>query len=67
MLYVRDSGWRLLGATIAVLGFIFLVGGTIAYAGHYTEYVAVFIVFGGIFLIIGIGLAAIASLEKRAN
>jgi len=67
MPHVRDSGWRLLGALLAVLGFIFLAGGIIAYAGGHPEYVAVLIVFGGIFLIIGIGLGAITILEKKTN
>ena len=65
MLYIRDSGWKLLGAILAILGLIFLIGGTIAYAGDYTEYVAVLIVFGGIFLVVGIGLVAIVSWEKK--
>jgi len=47
-----------LGAILTILGFFFSVGGIAAYAGDYTEYVAVLIVFGGIFLIIGIGLVA---------
>jgi uncharacterized membrane protein len=64
---MRDSGWRLLGAILAVLGFIFLVGGIIAYAGVYQEYVAVLIVFGGIFLVVGIGLVVITALEKKTN
>jgi uncharacterized membrane protein len=67
MLHIRDSGWRLLGAALAVLGFIFLVGGILSYASDYHEYVAVLIVFGGIFLVIGIGLVAIAFLEKKTN
>jgi len=67
MLYIRDSGWRLLGAGLAVLGLIFLVGGVLSYSGDYHEYVAVLIVFGGIFLVIGFGLVAIASLEKKTN
>jgi uncharacterized membrane protein len=67
MLHIRDSGWRVLGATLAILGLIFLVGGTLAYAGDYREYVAVLIVFGGIFLVVGIGLVAIASLEKKTS
>ena len=67
MLYAQDSGWRLIGAILAVLSFIFLVAGVLAYAGDYHEYVAVLIVFGGIFLVIGIGLVAITSLEKKTN
>jgi uncharacterized membrane protein len=65
MLGVRDSGWRLLGAILAFLGFVFLVGGIVAYAGDYLEYVAVLIVFGGIFLLVGVGLVAITYLEKK--
>ena len=67
MLYMRDSGWRLLGAILAVLGFIFLVGGIVAYAGDYQECVAVSIAFGVIFLIVGIGLLAITFLEKKTS
>jgi uncharacterized membrane protein len=67
MLHIRDSGWRLVGAILAFLGFIFLVGGIIAYAGDYQEYVAVLIVFGGIFLDVGIGLVAITFFEKKTN
>jgi uncharacterized membrane protein len=67
MLYIRDSGWRLLGTILAVLGFVFLVGGIIAYTSDYHEYVAVLIVFGGIFLVVGIGLVAITFLEKKTN
>jgi uncharacterized membrane protein len=67
MLHIQDSGWRLLGAVLAILGFIFLVGGIIAYAGDYQEYVAVLIVFGGIFLVVGIGLVVITFFEKKTN
>jgi len=66
MPYIRDQSWKLPGAILAVLGFIFLVGRIIAYASGHTEYVAVLIVFGGIFLVVGIGLVAIASEEKKA-
>ena len=67
MLYIRHQGCRLLGAILAVLGFIFLVAGIIAYAGGYQEYVAVLVVFGGIFLVVGIGLVAITFLEKKTS
>ena len=67
MLRTRDSGWRTTGAVSAVLGFIFLLGGIIAYAGDYYEYVAVLIVFGGIFLVIGVGLVAITYFEKKTS
>ena len=56
-----------MGVTLTILGFVFLDGGIAAYAGDYTEYVAVLIVFGGIFLVIGIGLVAITILEKKTN
>jgi len=56
-----------LGVTLTILGFVFLDGGIAAYAGDHTEYVAVLIVFGGIFLVIGIGLVAITILEKKTN
>ena len=67
MLPIKNSGWRLLGAILTILGFAFLVGGITAYAGDYKEYVAVLIVFGVIFLVIGIGLVAITILEKKTN
>ena len=52
---------------MAVLGFIFLISGIVAYMGGYKEYVAVLIVFGGIFLVVGIGLTAITHLERKTN
>ena len=63
--YMRDSSWRLLGAALAVLGIIFLVGGVVAYFGNSRDYVAVLVVFGGIFLVMGAGLAIITLFEKE--
>lgn len=63
-MFMRESGWRLLGAALAVLGVVFLIGGLAAYLGSYQEYLAVLVVFGGIFLVIGAGLFLITLLEK---
>ena len=65
LMFMKESGWKLLGAAVAVLGVIFLVGGSVVYVSNYQEYVAVLIVFGGIFLVIGTGLVAIAFFEKN--
>jgi len=54
-----------LGAALTVLGIIFLVAGTFAYTANARDYVAVLIVFGGIFLVIGVGLVTITFVEKK--
>lgn len=61
------SGWRRLGEALAVLGLVFLAGGIAAYAGNSHQYVAVLIVFGGIFMVIGVGLVAITFLDKNTS
>ena len=61
---MRESTWRLLGAGLAILGVIFLLGGLTAYLGKLQQYEAVFSVFGGIFFVIGAGLVAITLFEK---
>jgi len=61
---MQNSGWKLLGAILAVLGVIFLIGGAASYADNYHEYVAVLVVFGGIFLVFGAGLVAITFFDK---
>lgn len=65
MTNMQLSGWRLLGAALAVLGIAFLAGGAAAYVGNHRDYVAVLVVFGGIFLAIGAGLAATTFFEKQ--
>lgn len=65
MMKMDESGWRLLGAALAILGVIFLVGGLAALAGNYQQYEAVLIAFGGIFLVIGAGLVVITLFEKN--
>ena len=64
MIHLRSSGWRLLGATLAVLGAVFLAAGAVFYTGNFKDYVAVLIVFGGIFLIIGAGLITITIFKR---
>ena len=65
MINMRNSGWKLLGATLTVLGAVFLVAGAVFYAGNFRDYVAVLIVFGGIFLVIGAGLLTITIFERK--
>ena len=54
-----------MGTTLTVLGIIFLVAGTLAYTGNARDYVAVLIVFSGIFIVIGAGLVTITFVEKK--
>ncbi len=65
MIHTLDSGWRTLGATLSVLGIIFLAAGATAFAGNSRDYVAVLIVFGGIFVVIGAGLVTITLFERK--
>jgi Na+/melibiose symporter-like transporter len=65
MMKMAESGWRLLGAALAILGIIFLIGGLAALAGNYQQYEAVLFAFGGIFLLIGTGLFLITFFEKN--
>jgi len=65
MIHIRDSDWRTLGATLSVLGIIFLAAGAGAYAGNFRDYVAVLIVFGGICTVIGAGLVTITLFERK--
>lgn len=44
---------------------ILLVSGVAAYAANFRDYVAVLIVFGGILVVVGAGLVAIAFFEKN--
>ena len=65
---MRLSVWRLLGIVLGVLGVVFLVGSVTALAYGYGEYailIAILIVFGWIFLILGVGLVMITFLEKE--
>jgi hypothetical protein len=61
------STWRNLGIALAVLGAAFIIGGIAAHAANYVQYVAVLIVFGGIFLVIGAGLVVITFFEKEES
>ncbi len=62
---MRDSIWRMLGIALAVLGIVLLAAGAVAYAINAGEFVAVLIVFGGIFFAIGAGLAVVTLFEKE--
>lgn len=66
LINMQLSSWRLLGAALAVLGIVLLVGGAAAYVGNHRDYVAVLVVFGGIFLVVGAGLVATTFFEKHA-
>jgi hypothetical protein len=61
----QGSALKLGGAILSVLGLIFLVGGIIASVRNYQVFIAVLIVFGALFLVIGISLIAVISLEKK--
>jgi len=63
---MKDSNWIMIGALSSVLGFLMLVGSIIALLYGFKEY-GILIVFGAIFLIIGIGLVAITSFEKKTQ
>ena len=63
-MYMKESGWRLLGSGLAVLGVIFVVGALTAYVNKLQQYEAVLSVFGGIFLVIGAGLVVVTYFEK---
>ena len=67
MTHLRNSGWKKLGATLAVLGIVFITAGLATYVGNARDYVAVLIVFGGIFLVTGTGLVTIAIFEGKQN
>jgi uncharacterized membrane-anchored protein len=63
-MYMKESGWRLLGSGLAILGVIFVVGALTAYVNKLQQYEAVLSVFGGIFLVIGAGLVVVTYFEK---
>lgn len=62
---MQDSVLKLAGAILIALGFIFLIGGVIALARDYQLFIAILMVFGALFLVLGVSLVAVVSLEKK--
>jgi hypothetical protein len=67
MMRMKELTWRHVGAGLAILGVIFLLGGLEAFLGNLQQYEAVPTVFGGIFLVIGAGLVIISIFEKETD
>ena len=65
LMQMANSTWRMLGIILTVLGVASLIGGIVAYVRNYVEYVNDPIVFGGIFIIVGVGLVVITFFEKE--
>ena len=60
-----DSAVRLAGIALLVFGLILLSAGTVAWAQNYQTLIAVLLVFGAVFTVLGLSLILVISLEKK--